>query len=112
MATLLTVSDISRTGLALAPAAPDVAGNLLPNTGKEFLALVNAGGVARTVSAAVVRQVDGITPAAKSISVPAGATRLWGPFPAADYNDASGQVLVTYDAITSLTVQAVRLYPV
>jgi hypothetical protein len=111
-ATALTVADVSRTGLAYAPAAANADGHLLPNTGKEFLAIVNADSGAHVVSAAIVRTVDGVTPAAKTLSVPAGATRLWGPFAREDYNNGAGQVAISFDGVTGVTVQAVRLVPV
>lgn len=108
-ASVLTVSDISRSGLALALAAANADGHLLPNTGKECLIIANADSGAHVVSAAIVRTVDGVTPAPKSISVPAGATRLWGPFAREDYNNGSGQVAISFDGVTGVTVQAVRL---
>jgi hypothetical protein len=111
-ASALTVADISRSGLAQSLAAANADGHLLPNTGKEFLVIANADSGAHVVSAAIVRQVDGVTPAAKTLSVPAGATRLWGPFAREDYNNASSQVALTFDGVTGVTIQAVRLTPV
>jgi hypothetical protein len=108
MATL-TIQPISRTVTALAVVAASVAGDLLPNNGQEFLAVVNASGGAVTVTAAITKQTDGITPAGKAVVVPAGATVLFGPFPPSQYNDANGNVAITYSAVTSVSVQALQL---
>jgi hypothetical protein len=107
--TVLTVATITRAGLASALAAANADGSLLPNTGQEFLTIANASAEAVTVSAAITRQVDGQTPPARSISVPAGATRHFGPFPTVEYNNADRQVAIAFSAVTDVTVQALRL---
>jgi hypothetical protein len=108
MATL-TIQPISRTITALAAVAAAVGGDLMPNNGQEFLAVVNGSGASVTVTAAITKQTDGITPAGKAIVVPAGATALFGPFPPTQYNDANGKVAFTYSAVTTVTVQALQL---
>lgn len=107
--TALTVVDIARTGIVPTLTAANVDGHLLPNTGKEFLMVTNGDSGPHTVSATIVRQVDGVTPAAKSITIAAGVTKLFGPFPREDYNNASAQVALAFDGVTAVTVQALRL---
>jgi hypothetical protein len=111
-ATALTVTDISRAGVAPSLAAFNADGHLLPNTGKEFVMVTNGSGSAVTVSAAIVKTVDGVTPAAKSMSVPAAGTKLFGPFKPEEYNNASAQVALSVSLATDVTIQALRLTPV
>ncbi len=108
-ATVITPTPITRAGISPTLAAANVDGHLLPNTGREFLEIANGGGAPITVTAAIARLVDGVAPAAKSISVPAGASRLFGPFPREDYNNASGQVAIGFSAVASVTVGAFSL---
>ena len=108
-ATALAVTDINRTGIVPTLAAANADGHLLPNTGREFLMIANGDSGPHTVSAAITKLVDGVTPAAKQITIAAGATKLFGPFAKEDYNNASGQVAITFDGVTSVTVQALRL---
>lgn len=108
-ATALTVTDISRSGIVPTLAAANADGHLLLNTGSEFVMVTNADAAPHTVSAAITKQVDGVTPAAKQITVAAGATKLFGPFKPEEYNNANGQVALSFDGVTSLTIQALRL---
>lgn len=109
MATL-TIQPIARTGpTVLTPVAAAVGGDLMPNNGQEFLSVVNGSGAAVTVTAAITKTTDGVTPAGKAITVAAGATVMFGPFPPTQYNDANGKVAFTYSAVTTVTVQALQL---
>lgn len=108
-ATVLSVTDIARTGPALSPAAANADGHLLPNSGREFVAVTNGGASPITVSATIVQTVDGVTPAAKSITIAAGVTKFFGPFPRTEYNNASQQVALAFSDVSSVTIQALRL---
>lgn len=108
-ATPLAVTDLSRSGVVPTLAAANIDGHFLPNTGREFLMIANGGAVSLTVSAVITRLVDGVTPAAKQITIAAGVTKLFGPFSKEDYNDVSAQVAITFGAVTSVTIQALRL---
>jgi hypothetical protein len=108
-ATALTVTDISRSGVIPTLAAANVDGHLLPNTGREFVMVTNGDASPHTVTAAITKTVDGVTPAGKQITIAAGATKLFGPFKPEEYNNASAQVALTFDAVTSVTIQALRL---
>ena len=105
-ATPLTPGDVSRSGLAYAPAAANADGHTMVNTGRELVIVTNADGSAHTITAAITQTVDGVTPAGKSLSVGAGAAKAFGPFPVTSYG---GTVTFTFDAVTSVTIQALRL---
>lgn len=109
---LLSLVVISRSGVAPAPVAADVAGDTFPNGGQEFLRIINGSGAPITATAAITETVDGVTPAGKQITVPAGESRYFGPFPPSQYNDTNGRVAITYSAVTSVTVEAVELLSV
>lgn len=108
-ATELTVHTITRAGAA-EPAKPavDVAnGNQMSNNnGRMWLALTNPGGAAKQITALFQNQVDGVTGTGKVFSVPAGVTRLWGPFPVEIYGQT---VQFTHEAGSTTTVLAVQL---
>jgi hypothetical protein len=108
-ATALTVTDISRTGVVPTLAAANADGHLLPNDGQVFVMVTNGDGSPHTVTAAITKTVDGVTPAGKVLTLAAGATKLFGPFKPDEYNNASGQVALSFDAVTSVTIQALRL---
>lgn len=108
MATL-TVQAISRAGLEPTLQAAASGGDQFANTGREFVRIDNGGGSAVTVTVTTPQTVDGLAVADRTVSVPAGETRLVGPFPTANYNDASGRVQLAYSGVTSVTVAALHL---
>ncbi len=96
--TLIPVVDTSKAGTTMpAEVAADVAnGNYIPNDGKTLVLARNANGasVARTVTIALVGTIDGFAPAARTISVPAGASKILGPYEVANYGS---QLLISGD---------------
>ncbi len=78
-------------------------------TGKELLIVNNAAGspITVTLNFGPGATIDGQTPTSRTVSVAAGATTIIGPFPPNLYNDATGNVSVTYSAVTSVTVLVV-----
>ena len=107
MASALTVNTTTRAGTdqAATLVSADAAGNYWPTTGAEWLVVTNGGGSAITVSLVIQQKVDTVTPAARTVSVPAGKTYIIGPFPSA-YNDNNNpaRMNVTYSAVTTVTV--------
>ncbi len=79
----------SRAGVtaAVAVAGSVADGNTIANDGKTFLLATNTNGsaTARTIDFVVKRTVDGITPDKAAVSIAAGATKAFGPFPTNDY---------------------------
>lgn len=108
----------------LTPLVPTIAGPLLgavaaagggdsfSNTGRELFYIKNGGGGSINVT------FD--SPATCSFALAANAAhdtvvavgpaeeRLIGPFPAVRFNDGSGNVLVSYSGVTSVTVAVIR----
>lgn len=52
-----------------------------------------------------------VTLASIVVAVPAGTSRLFGPFSPSAYNDAAGFVQITYSAVTSVTIGAYAYLP-
>ncbi len=105
----LTVSNTSRAGLDLADdVAAGVDGNKWLNTGTELLYVNNASGGSITLTFTPTATVDGQAVTARTVAVGAGKQMLIGPFPVGVYNDANGYATVTYSAVTTLTVLAVK----
>lgn len=55
--------------------------------------------------------VAGLSPAAPVIALAANSTYLVGPFPPSIYNDQNNEVTLTLSAITSITLQTLRISP-
>lgn len=82
----------SRAGVSAAvPAAGDATNfNTVANDGKTILIAKNTNGssTARTIDFILKRTVDGVTPDRTAVSIAAGATKVFGPFPTNDYGTA------------------------
>ena len=80
----------SRAGVAAAtPLACDATNfNTVANDGQTIVLAKNTGAGARTIDFIIKRTVDGVTPDRAAISIAAGATRVFGPFPINDYSAA------------------------
>lgn len=116
----LSIQTISQAGLAVSLAAASAGGDAFqnPNDESTFLEINNGSGGSITATITPPNpnyRVPGVGPAvvaALAVSVPAGASRRIGPFPAGVWNDQNGNVNVAYSGVTSVTVGAVRLAPV
>ncbi len=115
MATLTVQDSPEAGGVTFAAAASG--GDVFANDGKTiFLILnVNAGAV-RTVTAtaqdttATAPGFGAVTKASAVRAVPLASLDSMGPFPTTAFNNASGQVAITYsDSAADLTVAAVRV---
>lgn len=109
----LTLQSIVPAGITPALVAASAGGDSFANKTDErtFLHVKNASGASVTVTAAAVMtssRVPGVGTLATpniAVAVGAGAEAIIGPFSAA-YNDANGNVNVTYSAVASVTVGA------
>jgi hypothetical protein len=105
---VLTVTKVAKTGATFSLTAAAGGGDSFPNTGKEMLAITNGGvgSINVTIAAQVACGDFGVTNAAHDlvVAVGAGVTKLIGPFPPAQFNDANGRVQLTYSGVTSVTV--------
>lgn len=110
MATL-TVNGIFRSGFSepsFSALTVSAGGDEFANEGTTFILLKNLGGSARTVTIITPYTVDGLPLEEQIISVPATSTRFVGPFSPEAYNDANGNVQMTYDSDTSLFVYVMK----
>lgn len=102
-ASALTATPVVRTGITDTLAAANVDGNFFTNTGREWLEVLNGSG--GSINVIIAGVADGVTVTAlRTIAVGAGVRKKIGPFPANTYNDANGQVQITYSAVTTVTV--------
>ena len=107
----LTVQQIIPTGLVVVHTGSLSIANTykLRNDGRSFIRVVNGGGSPCNVTIATPRTVGGLAVADQSASVAAGTEENIGPFPPSIYNDSIGDVDITFDFITTVTVAALRV---
>lgn len=110
---ILTVTAVTTAGALINGAGLTAAaggGDSFVNTGREYLVVNNASGGSITVTfssngaGAVCSFGKTSTAHDEGGAVAAGATRVFGPFKPAQFNDSNGRVQVTYSGVTSLTV--------
>lgn len=104
------------TSLGLDVTTPATAAALtmtLANDGKTYLHVKTVGTTANLTLTPQAKVQDGsaagLTPIAPVIALAANKNYLIGPFSPAVYNDANGELNMTFSAITAITVQAYRL---
>ena len=113
MATLTVQNSPEAGGLTMAAAASG--GDVFPNDGKTIIMLWNDDA---SLSSVTVTAQDttasgagfgSVTKASAVQSVEADSGDIMGPFPVSAFNNASGQIAVTYSSVTDLDVAAVRV---
>ena len=110
--TALTVNPIGLDGVRVDDAgAANVDGHSIPNSGSESVLLYvnNGGGAPITIDFVTNHSVAGITLPDKSPSLTNGQSKMYGPFPKAVFNQASGDIHVDFSSITSVTVKAFKV---
>lgn len=105
----LTVAQISRTGIEPALVAANVDGNFFDNDGMTFLNVNNADASPHTITVDSVVDCDQGVDHNVVVVVGASENHLIGPFPVGRFNDSNAQAQITYDAVTSVTIEPVRL---
>ena len=115
MATLTRINP-AESGTVATGAAAAGGGDVVDNTdGKTLLLIHNGDGssVNVTITAQNTSFTDGklgaITKSTQVVAVAGGARKIIGPFPANVYNNASGQLAITYSAVTSLYIACIKL---
>lgn len=85
--TAISVTDSAKAGVTLAAgtAADVVNGNSAVNDGRTLAICANAGVTSRTVTITPSATVDGLTVAARTITLPASTTKLCGPYDIGTY---------------------------
>lgn len=106
----LSVQTIERTGLKSTYAAAGSTGDSFSNTGRTFLHVKNGDTATHTVTVAsqFFSPPAGTQKNDLAVAVPAGEERMIGPFPERAFNDANDLVQIAYDAVTSVTVAAIK----
>jgi hypothetical protein len=84
-------------------------GDFWAGTGAEWLVVNNGGGSPITVTLVHQGTIDGQSLTNLTVSVTNAHTEIIGPFPVGLYNDGSGNVNVTYSAVTSVKVAVYKL---
>ena len=110
MATL-AVSTVSRTGVDIAGVAAGAGGDEFANDGYTFFKVTNGSGGSINVTVDCVATVDGLAVTDRVVAVAAGASKMIGPFSPSQYNNGNGRVAVTYSAVTTVTVIALKCPP-
>jgi hypothetical protein len=108
VATTRTLMDLDALAVAV-----DVGGSdKWINTGRELAYVSNGSGspLVVTETLASTALVDGLAPAARTISIPAGHHAIIGPFPPGTYNNPSdGTASLGWGATT--TIKVLIFYP-
>lgn len=97
----------SLAGLNLTMSAAAGGGDSFENNGHVLIRINNGSGGAITVTADAPKPDNfGLTDNSHDVAlvIPAGESRIWGPFPVNRFNDANGRVQLTYSGVTTLTI--------
>jgi hypothetical protein len=112
----LTLQTIVEAGVTPSYASAAGGGDTAKNdNGDVFLHVKNGSGGALTVTV-TAQKTSAITPGMGSttksnvaVSVGAGSEEMIGPFAPLAFNNASGNLAITYSGVTSLTIAAIKL---
>lgn len=107
----LTVQNVVRAGLVPSYAAAAAGGDSFKNEPLTILHVKNgsAAAITVTVTSQTKNVPEGTTKTNLTVNVAAGSEAMIGPFSRSAFNDSNGLVQVTYSAVTSVTVAAVRV---
>lgn len=110
MATL-TVQETSVSGLDPSYGTAAGGGDVFPNDGNTLLHVKNGGGgsINVTINSNYPNPPAGTAQDDPVVAVPAGEERMLGPYNQKGYNNASGQVEISYSGVTTVTVAAIKL---
>jgi hypothetical protein len=106
----LSVENISRSGLNATQAVGDSANDhRIPNNDGEIFLRIDNGGASPSIWSAVPKvSPDGLTVPNKSVTVPNGEARYFGPFRTDYYNQDDGSIHIDVDQAVSVTVETLR----
>ena len=105
----LTIQTIATTGLAPTYAAAAAGGDAFYNDGATYFHVKNGSGASINVTVNSITACDQGFDHDQVVAVGAGAEKIIGPFPSQRWNDTSNNVNVSYSAVTTVTVAAVKL---
>lgn len=109
----LTVQSIVEAGITPSFAAADVAGDTFVNDDRTHFHIKNGGGVSVTATFTAqktnlaAQRFGNLTLADRVVTVAASAEAII-PAPPGIFNNGSGEVAVTYDVVTTVTVAAFK----
>ncbi len=106
MATLV-VQKPSLTGVTVTFVSAAGGGDVFPNTGREFIHIKNGDASSHDITVNSVTPCDQGADHDLVVAVGAGVTKAIGPFATTRFNDGSGNVSLTYSAVTSVTIAIV-----
>lgn len=100
----------SRSANVIPFAAATGGGDEFANTGRELLLVrhTNAGGAAVTLTIATQAAPDGLAVADKTVTIDPGEDHALGPWPTSIYNDADGNVQLTWSSATDIEIAVVN----
>lgn len=110
---LLTVQDLVDTGLNAVYEAAAAGGDEVRAIDGVFLHVKNGDASSHTVT--ITSQLSGAQVGAglsaqdAVTTIPAGEDRFIGPIPRSAYGDSNNRIQVSYDAVTSVTVAALKV---
>ena len=107
-ATEITVQSMTSAGLEVTFEAANAAGNFFENNGRTYLVVKNGDSSDHSVIIDSPGACDQGFYHDVTIVVTLAEERSIGPFSTARFNDTSGNVNVTYTAVTSVTVAAIK----
>lgn len=110
MATL-SVQSVSRSGLNASFASAAAGGDQFTWGARRFIHIKNGDASSHTLTVASQYASDpqGLTSADLTVSIPAGEERMVGPFSERAFADSDGNVQLSYDAVTSVTVAVLEV---
>jgi hypothetical protein len=107
---VLSVETATVSGLEATDNAANAGGDSFANDGNTFLNVKNGSGgdITVTVNSQVTNPCPGQAAADIAVVITAGEERIIGPFNQQAFNNANGQVELTYSGVTSLTVAVIK----
>jgi len=107
----LSVQEITRSGLAPTYSAAASGGDSFPHGAMTFFHVKNGDTSSHDVTFAsqINSAGQGLEPADLVVTIPDGGEKMIGPFSDRAFEDADGNVQVSYDATTSVTVAALTI---
>jgi hypothetical protein len=106
---VIAVQQASPSGVAISGTSAAEGGDQVPNNGKTLLVVFNGSGSSINVTITPTNTVAGFTIAPVVVAVAGTSTKYLGPYPATYFNNSSGRLVITYSAVTQVTVSAIQL---
>ena len=111
----LTLQQITEAGGSVTYSSAAGGGDTADNAGSTFLNIKNGGGSEETVTitaqvTSLATEIYGtLTKANASIAIAGSGEAFIGPFKTGAFNNASGEIAITYSGVTSVTIAALYI---